>query len=273
MICLGSIIGDIAGAGYEFQPKPSYDDIHLSKLNDGRRGYTDDTVCTIAIMDWLNSGDLTQEGCARSLMEWGQRYPLVGYGHKYREWLINGDISVINDSFGNGSAMRIAPIAWYSDDINECLELAKISCLTTHSHEESIKGAQATVLAMCLAKQFQTKELIKENIEKIAKYDLSLELNEIGLLSHPFDATCQVTVPEALICFLKSDNYEDCIKKAISIGGDTDTIAAIAGGIAEMYYGIPDSFKRRVWDVLPDDMKDVICYFTADYLNKHFSTD
>lgn len=236
MVNIGSIIGDICGSVYEFNNVSSLSEV---KLFDDGATFTDDTVMSCAVADWLVSdSEHTRDSLVMLMKSYGSMFPNAGYGGKFRAWLKSEDDSDYG-SFGNGSGMRVGPVGFYAKDINECLELAEITAKTTHGHPEGIKGAKAIAAAIFLARQGVSKESIKKYITDNFEYDLDKKLTEIGSRVHGFDCTCQITVPEAIICFLSSSNFEDCIRKSIMIGGDTDTIACMAGGIAEAYYGVP----------------------------------
>lgn len=257
---IGAIIGDICGSVYEFNNPKHEEDV---KLFTEKCQITDDTIMTCANAEWLLSGDFSRENLVDIMKKWGTSYSQVGYGPMFKKWL-QGDSTEDYGSFGNGSAMRISPIGFYANSINECKELALISAKTTHGHEEGIKGAQAIACAIYMARHGLTKQEIKDYIEREFKYNLNRELDELGRNVHKFDATCQVTVPEAIICFLKSNDFEDCIKKSIKIGGDTDTIAAMAGGIAEAYYGIPSCFIEWAKLYLDKDILELYGEFNKE---------
>lgn len=264
MIGLGSIIGDISGSVYEFGPATKKEDVKLFGQGIAVRRFTDDSVHTIATMDWLNDGDFSSEKYAVKLKHWSKKYRDAGYGGFFREWVMSDSLEPYG-SFGNGSAMRVAPVAFFSNEIREVIDLARMSAEATHNHEEGVKGALSVAHAMYLARNGFPKDYIKRMIEEIYGYNLDLEFENMGYNAHKFDATCQVTVPEAIVCFLKSENYIDCIRNAISIGGDSDTIACIAGGIAECFYNVPEYFKYEAWDIhLTNEMKEVILKFNEN---------
>ena len=259
---IGGIIGDICGSIYEFHAPETYEDIKL--FDDGVK-FTDDTVMGVAVMKWLLEDEThDSKNLSKYFKEFGRKYPNVGYGGKFNAW-INSDSLEDYQSYGNGSAMRVFPVPYYANSIEECLELAEKTAKTTHGHEDGIKGAKAIALATYLAKNGVTKNKIKEIIEEKFNYDLSKGLYEIGKRVHGFDATCQVTVPEAIICFLNSETFEDCIFKSIAIGGDTDTIACMAGAIAEAYYGIPTAIRRHALTFLDDLQLSVVNAFENRY--------
>lgn len=227
--------------------------------------FTDDSVLTIATMDWINNGHGDDFGTY--LRKWAKKYPNAGYGGKFRTWVESNTDEPIN-SFGNGSAMRVSPCAYYANTLEECLDLAKESAEATHNHPEGVKGAQAIAEAIYLARSGAGKEGMRKVLEDDFGYNLGLNLDEIGRRGHRFDATCQVTVPEAIICFLNSRNFLDAVRLAIWIGGDSDTIAAITASIAEAYYGIPYFIEEQMKNKLSDDFKEVIYKFNENMLRR-----
>ncbi|MGV8130714.1 MAG: ADP-ribosylglycohydrolase family protein [Candidatus Pacearchaeota archaeon] len=228
---LGAVLGDIAGSLYEWK-KQSSKDFDLVGEN---CFYTDDTVLTIATADAvLNNLDFGE-----MYMEYANIYPYNSYGVRFTNWYLRKDLKPYN-SFGNGSAMRISPVGYGFDALDLTLEKAKNSAEVTHNHPEGIKGAQAVASSIFLARTGKSKDEIKSFIENKFNYDLSRTLAEIRPV-YNFDETCQGSVPEAIIAFLESKDYEDALKNAITLGGDADTQACIAGGIAEAYYkNIPE---------------------------------
>ncbi len=232
---IGAIAGDIIGSVYEFSCGRD-EDFPFFDLD---AVFTDDTVMTVAIAEAiLNGGDY-----ADSMRKWGQTYPEAGYGNMFLRWVL-GEKSGPYGSFGNGSAMRVSPVGFAFNTEKEVLEEAKRSAECTHNHPEGIKGAQATALAILLGRQGVGKDIIKKEIVARFKYDLSMTLNDIRQ-THQMNETCQGTVPACLIAFLESRDYEDAIRKAIAIGGDTDTQGAITGGIAQGFYkNIPNYIIR-----------------------------
>lgn len=244
----GAIIGDIAGSKYEFLGYKKYPKTILDK----NCFYTDDTVMTVAIADAL----IKARDVAKTMKQYGRKYPDKGYGGTFGRWLKDQDCTPYF-SYGNGAAMRVSPVAWMSDKWYEIIDLATRVTVVTHNHPEGIRGAQATVTAIYMAKKHYNKDEIKAYIEDEFNYDLSFTLNEIRPYYH-FNETCQDTVPEAIVAFLESTDFEDAIKKAISLGGDADTLAAITGSIAEAYYGIPDRLIKKVKTFLPKEFIDVL---------------
>ena len=234
----GTIFGDIAGSTYEFRACKNYKFTTVPE----KSHFTDDTVMTLAVASWLMEDPYDMEILVREMQFFGNRYPKAGYGGMFRKWLIAENPRPYK-SFGNGSAMRVSPCAWVANSLEEAEVLATNSAVVTHNHPEGIKGAQATAAAIYLAKTSISKEDIKKYIETEFGYNLSRTIQEIKDSGYSFDSTCQGSVPEAIIAFLESDSFEDCIRKAIWLGGDADTQAAIAGSIAEAYYGrVPGQF-------------------------------
>lgn len=253
VIMLGAIIGDICGSSYEYNPARSKE---FELLCQNSR-FTDDTILTIAVADsFMNNKDLIT-----TIKEHCYKYPKGrGYGLKFYNWL-GADNPQPYGSYGNGSAMRVSSIGWLYNTEEEVLEFAKQSAEVTHNHIEGIKGAQAVALAIFLARQKQSKEQIKIKIETLFGYDLDRTLEEIGK-TYKFDMSCQGSVPEAIIAFLESNDYESAIRNAIWLKGDADTQACIAGAIAEAYYEeIPEYLKDFAYKLLPDDINKIISQY------------
>ena len=254
---LGAIIGDIAGSTYEFR-NATKEDFEL--LPEGSF-YTDDTVLSIAIADAILS-KRTYKDC---LLEYARKYRNMGYGMKFKKWYHQEDPQPYN-SFGNGSAMRVSPVGWAFDTIEEVLEEAKKTAEPTHNHPEGIKGAQATAAAIFMARKGKSKSEIKIFIGSEFDYDLSRSY-EMVKATHKYNEICQKTVPESLICFLESENFEDALRKAIWIGGDSDTIACITGSIAEAYYkSIPDYLLEKAHSNLPAELNHIVVEFRERYI-------
>ncbi len=238
---LGAIAGDIIGSVYEHQPVKTTE---FALFAPGCR-FTDDTVLTVAIADCL----LTGKSYARTLEDYYYRYPNAGFGARFDAWARSHEHKPYN-SWGNGSAMRVSPVGWGFSDLQQVLDEAKKSAEITHDHPEGIKGAQATAAAIFLARTGNSKADIKRGIETAFGYDLSRTLAEIRP-TYSFDISCQGTVPQAITAFLESTGYEDAVRNAISLGGDSDTLACITGGIAEAFYGgVPDFIASRVMKIL-----------------------
>lgn len=254
---IGAIIGDIVGSRFEFNNYRSTD----FELFDRGSDFTDDTVMTIAVADWLLSG----VPLANIMRDWANEYPNRGYGGMFYEWLFpldEGEMKPYN-SFGNGAGMRVSPCGYYAKTLDEALDLAKQSAEITHNHPEGIKGAQAIAAAIFLARQSKPKDDIRLYIEQTFGYNLHRTCDDIRP-TYEFNETCQGSCPEAIIAFLESESYESAIRLAISLGGDSDTIACMTGSIAAAYYGIPDWIEERVKDLcLPSEMVEIINCFDA----------
>jgi len=245
---LGAIIGDIVGSIYEVENYRAKD----FKFFDRRADFTDDTVCTIAVADALLHGT----NPAEALHDWCGRYRGRGYGGMFAQWLARGNRRPYG-SFGNGAAMRVSPAGFLARSLDEALAMSRKVTEVTHNHPEGLKGAAATAHAIFLARRRATADRIRKTIQSEYGYDLARTVD--GIRPHyRFDATCQGTVPEALICALEARDFEDAIRNAISIGGDSDTIGAIAGGVAEALFGIPDELRKAGVSRLPKDMRRVL---------------
>jgi ADP-ribosylglycohydrolase len=252
---LGAILGDIIGSRFEFNIEFRKNKTEDFTLFTKDNYFTDDTVMTIATADAI----LNHKSFKECYLKWGKKYPDRGYGGYFRNWLHHPDPKPYG-SFGNGSAMRVSPIGWLYDSYIKVAEKARESAECTHNHEEGIKGAQAVAICIFMANIGEKKDSIKQYIQDNYKYDLNKTLEEIRP-SYRFDATCQGSVPESIICFLEGKSYEDVVRKAVSLGGDTDTMACIAGSIAEAYYEIPDEYIKYAYMLLPNDMIKIIDQF------------
>ena len=242
---LGAIAGDVLGSIHEFHPIKTKD----FELLNSECVFTDDTVMTAAVADSL----MNKIPYVESLQMWGRKYPRAGYGGWFSEW-IDSDFPKPYNSFGNGSAMRCSSVGWLFEDEGSVLEEAKKSAEVTHNHPEGIKGAQAVALGVMLCRQGSTKLEIQEKLEDLFDYDLSQTLEQVKL-NYSFDVTCQGSVPQAITAFLESEDFEDAIRNAISLGGDADTQACIAGALAEGYYmKIPDQIKEFVLTRITPDI-------------------
>jgi len=253
---LGAIAGDIIGSVYEFSNIKST----VFPLITDRSDFTDDTVLTIATADCILSNGKYPE----YYKKYFRKYPGRGYGGNFSIWGESDDIDPYN-SYGNGSAMRVAPVGYVSNKIGDVLEEAKSCAEATHNHPEGIKGAQAVASCVYLAKEGKKKEEIKEYIINNFGYDLNDSLDNIRP-GYSFDVTCQGSVPQAITAFLESDDFEDGLRKAISIGGDSDTIACITGAVAEAFYGgVPEDIKSKVLLKLDEDMLETVSKFYDRY--------
>jgi len=262
-LILGAITGDIIGSVYEFNNVKHTD----FDLFTPRTTFTDDSILTVATMEVLLSGETASADYVRLYQSYGRKYPNRGWGNRFHYW-IHSDDPQPYDSWGNGSAMRASPIGWASDTIEEVLAEAEKSASVSHNHSEGIKGAQAAALAVWLARNGVSKKDIKWNIRDRFGYNLERTCDEIRA-DYSFDESCQGTVPEAVIAFLESADYEDAIRLAVSLGGDSDTLACITGGIAEAYYGgIPAHIAVKALALLPPELIRVIARFSGKYRSK-----
>lgn len=263
LILFGAIIGDIVGSRFEVYAHKSK---QFELFTDECRA-TDDSMMTIAVAKALMDAEKTmQEGsndseryyyqvlretAIQAMQEIGRKYPDRGYGGMFAKWIFSDEPQPYQ-SFGNGSAMRISPVAYVAQTEEELRKLSKIVTEVTHNHPEGLKGAEATALAIFMARTGSTKEEIFSKISE-EYYSLDFTLDEIRD-SYTFDATCQGSVPQAIVAFLESTSFEDAIRNAISLGGDSDTLAAITGSIAEAYYGIPKQIKENALSYLDDEL-------------------
>jgi ADP-ribosylglycohydrolase len=253
---LGAIIGDVVGSVYEHHRIKTTD----FPLFHYQSRFTDDTVLTIAVAEAI----LNQTGYGEAIKAYGQRYPDAGYGGSFIKWIFAEDSEPYH-SWGNGSAMRVSPVGFVSSSIEEVLQEAERSAAVTHDHPEGIKGAQATALAIFMARMGAGKEEIRTEIVERFDYDLDRTVEDIRP-GYKFEVSCQKSVPESIIAFLDSTSYEDTIRKAVSLGGDSDTLACIAGGIAEAYYKeIPEGIVQEVRGRLPEEFLHIIDLFYARY--------
>ena len=270
----GAILGDIIGSPFEFDRGDKTKDF---KLFSRRSYFTDDSVMTLAVCEALLKVGLDatvkeiEEAVITSMQSWGRRYPHAGYGGYFSQWIRLKHPQPYN-SFGNGSAMRVSAAGWLYDSIERTKEVAKATANVTHNHPEGIKGAEATACAIYLARNKSSKEEIKKYIEKEFHYDLNRTLNEIRPGYH-MDETCQKTVPEAIIAFLESKDFEDAIRNAVSLGGDTDTLGAITGSIAEAYYGIPEWLMSECKHRINKEMIDILDEFDHTLTRKDVLAD
>lgn len=258
----GTILGDIIGCPFEFDRGDKTKDF---KLFSRRSHFTDDSVMTLAVCEALlkvgQDATVKEIGDAviTSMQSWGRRYPHEGYGGYFRCWLTARHPEPYN-SFGKGSAMRVSAAGWLYDSLEKTRVVAKATANVTHNHPEGIKGAEATASAIFMARNGSSKEEIKKYIENEFHYDLNRTLDEIRPSFHMHE-TCQKTVPEAIIAFLEAKDFEDAIRNAVSLGGDTDTLGAITGSIAEAYFGIPEALRSECRNRINKDMRDVVDTF------------
>jgi ADP-ribosylglycohydrolase len=253
---IGAIAGDIIGSAYEWNRTKSTD----FELFTSQSGPTDDTVLTIAVADCILHG----KEYAATFKEYGRRYPQAGYGGMFLKWLGSTSLAPYN-SFGNGSAMRVSPVGFAFSTLADVLAEATKSAEVTHNHREGIKGARAIAVAIYLARQGETKDQIRKYIERTFGYYLDAKLDDIRP-QYSFDETCQGSVPQAIMAFLESENYEDAVRKAVSLGGDSDTLGCMTGGIAQAYYKhVPDNIVIKVRELLNEDLLEVIDEFNGRF--------
>jgi len=252
---LGAIFGDIVGSVHEGAATKTKD----FALIVPRSTFTDDSVLTIAVAEWI----LTHQDLVDLFRDYTDRYPARGYGGMFRHWMVTRSREPYN-SFGNGSAMRVSPVGFAFDTLEDVLLWSERSAAVTHNHPEGVRGAQATAAAVFWARHVRDKEEIRRLLAERFGYDLGFTLDQIRP-TYRFNETCQQTVPQALVAFLESTGYEDAIRNAISLGGDADTLACITGGIAEAYYGVPEDLSRQCLDRLDNRLAAVIQRFRARY--------
>lgn len=265
---IGAIIGDIVGSRFEFNN-------HRSKkfeLFTDKCKVTDDSIMTLAVakaimeteknLKLLSNNsvsnfyyyELLRRMTIRYMQEIGRKYPYCGYGGMFGHWIFSDNPKPYN-SFGNGAAMRISPIGFIAATEEEARILSERITAVTHNHNEGIKGAEATVISIYMAKKRASKEEIRQEINE-NYYNLNFTIDEIRD-TYEFNETCQETVPQAIVAFLESNSFEDAIRTAISVGGDSDTLAAITGSIAEAYYGIPEDIKEKALTYLDADLRSI----------------
>ena len=264
---LGAIIGDIVGSRWEFNPTNDYNFELFSEKN----GFTDDTICTVAVADAILHGS---DDYGKFIHKWCRKYPnpMGAYGGRFHQWVMSDNPKPYG-SFGNGSAMRVSPIGWWFSNNNGILDQAKKSAECTHNHPEGIKGAQAVAIAIhdCLKmrrenpeKAFSSDEILKDGLWRAVEFYKKSPSDfhiDIARYRNRFDETCQGTVPVALWIVMNSKSFEDAVRQAVSLGADADTLGAIVGSIAEALWGIPEWMKAKAMSYLPDDMKKVVLAF------------
>ena len=249
---LGALVGDIIGSVYEFHNTKSMG----FELFTPWSKFTDDSVMTLAVAKWLIEDDEhTKNHLIECMQELGRRYPRAGYGSGFKRWL-SEDFPMPYKSWGNGSGMRVSPVGLYAQSLEEALSLADITASVSHNHPEGVKGAQAIAASMFLCRQGKTKAEIKEYVESTFGYDLNRTIDEIRP-TYRFDVSCQGSVPEAIIAFLEGNSFEEVIRLAISLGGDSDTIGCMAGAIAACMFPIPDEMAERCNSILTDDLREI----------------
>lgn len=238
---IGAIIGDIAGSRFEWHNIKSKD----FDLFHRRCSFTDDTVMTLAvaeaILECCGDTELLPDQAVKCMQEVGRPYPECGFGGRFYGWIYSSDPKPYN-SWGNGSAMRVSPVAWAARDLDECIAMSRAVTEVTHNHPEGVKGAEAIAVSAFLALHGSSKDEIRSHVETAFGYDLSFTLDSIRP-GYKFDVSCMGTVPPAIVAFLESTDFEDAIRNAVSIGGDSDTLAACTGAIAEAFYGVPEKMR------------------------------
>ncbi len=259
---LGAMIGDIVGSVYEWN---NWKDKRF-KLFHPQCRMTDDSVMTAAVASALLSSDLNdlemfKENLVAEMHRFGKAYPGLGYGPRFEKWLVQGDTKPYG-SLANGSAMRVSPVAWVAETMEQCLTLAKASAEVTHDHPDGIAGAQALAGAVFLAKMGERKEVIRDFVENYYSLDFTLD----GIREeYQFDVSCAGSVPQAIVAFLEATGFEDAIRNAVSIGGDSDTIACMAGAVAAAFYGIPKDIREEAGPFIDGEVRNVLDRFTRLY--------
>jgi len=259
----GAIFGDIIGSRFEFDRGGKTKEFKLFTEEDE---FTDDTVMTIAVGDALMKAgkDATVEeikvAVIEAMQDWGHRYPDAGYGGRFYKWLFFSKNPQPYNSFGNGSAMRVSAAGWLYDSLERTREVARATAEVTHNHPEGIKGAECTAAVMYLARTGASKAEILDYVANELAYDLTESLDEMRS-RHEHVESCQDSLPKALKSFAEGNSYEDVVRNAVSLGGDTDTLAAIAGAMAEAMYGVPEEIKVEGVKYLPGDMMEVLGEF------------
>jgi ADP-ribosylglycohydrolase len=257
---LGAIAGDIIGSVYEWN---NIKTTEFPLFND-KGFFTDDSVLSIALADAITN----DRNYADVMREYGKKYPNAGYGGYFRQWLANPELGPYS-SFGNGAGMRISSVGWAYNTLHDVLEKSEEYTSVTHNHEEGVKGGCAVAVSIYFARNGESKEFIKKYIEETFDYDLDRTCDDIRP-DYKFNETCQKTIPEAIICFLESTDFESAVRLAISLGGDSDTLAAITGSIAEAFYGMPLDIAEKVLTYLDDDMKKTIGdFYKLDTVSKN----
>ena len=255
---IGSIIGDIVGSRFERRDAKTRKFLLFHK----NCRFTDDSVLTCAVADVL----MNDKCYSQTIRDYYLEYQDRGYGSGFKKWALS-DGSEGYNSYGNGSAMRVSPVAYYCNTVEEVMDEARKSAEVTHNHEEGIKGAQAIALAIFLARKGKSKQEINEAVESLGyRTDIILTANHLG-----FDCSCQETVPQAIYAFLYSKDVESAIRDGIMMGGDSDTIASMAGAIAHAYYKeMPVEFVKECFMRMPDELIDLVCKFTVHYIDEDF---
>lgn len=261
----GAILGDIIGSRFEFDRGDKTKNFELLTIEDK---FTDDSVMTVAVAEaLLNAGanvsvEQIEVACIESMRKWGKWYPNAGYGQRFWMWLFSKGKAEPYGSYGNGSAMRVSAAGWLYDSVERTREVARATANVTHNHPEGIKGAECTAAVMFLARTGASKEMIEEYVIREFGYDFSETLDEMRA-RHEHIESCQDSLPKALRSFFDGESYEDVVRNAVSLGGDTDTLAAIAGAMAEALYDMPVMLRAETLGRIEDDMRDVLMRFDA----------
>jgi ADP-ribosylglycohydrolase len=256
---LGAIAGDVVGSLYEFDPIKTKD-FTLFPSEPPRAFATDDSILTVVVADCL----LHDKPYVPAFHAAVETYPRATWGTGFRNWAVARRTQPYH-SWGNGSAMRVSPVGWACHTVERVLAEAERSAAVTHDHPEGIRGAQATALAVFLARTGHDKSAIRDEITARFGYDLARSVDEVRP-SYGFDESCQRTVPEALICFLDGADFEDTVRNAVSLGGDADTLACIAGAVAEAFWGgVPEPIAKAALDALPAALRPVV----GEFMERH----
>ena len=260
---LGAIVGDMVGSVYEWHNIKTTEFPLFSESS----CVTDDSVMTVAVahtlLDAFDGKKISQSALVQKMQSYGKLYPDAGYGWRFYCWLKNRYPEPYN-SYGNGSAMRVSPVAWAAETLEDAERLAAATAEVTHNHPEGIKGAQATAACIMLARLGASNEDIRDYVEQKYAYHLGFKLDDIRPL-YGFDVSCQGSVPQAIVAFLEGTSFEDVIRRAVSIGGDSDTIAAIAGSIAQARYGIPEDIAEETAKRMPGHLRSICELFCTRF--------
>jgi ADP-ribosylglycohydrolase len=255
LILLGALAGDIIGAPFEYISWKKLDFPLFSPSST----YTDDSILTLAVARAI----FLEQDYGQMLLQFAHLYPDADYGGSFRAWMTSANPQPYN-SLGNGSAMRASPVGWAFESLDETLRQAELSAAPTHNHPEGIKGAQATAAAIFMLRKGMEREALRSYIETTFGYNLDTTCDAIRKV-YTYDVTCPGTVPPAIVAFLESGNFEDAIRRAVSLGGDADTLAAITGSIAEAAYGVPMNITKEIWSRMPDELWDIVLAFSSRY--------
>ena len=247
----GAIVGDVVGSRFEFDRGGKIKDFHLFTQE---CCFTDDSVMAVAVADGLLKGG-SKDDIIQSMLKWGRRYPTAGYGQMFIRWLATGGKEPYN-SYGNGSAMRVAAAGWLYDTLKNTQEMARRTAEVSHNHPEGIKGAECTATVIFMGRRHADKDFIRDYVTDVYGYELST-VDELRK-KHEHIETCMDSMPKALTAFFEGNDFEDVIRNAVSLGGDTDTLGAIAGAMAEGFYGVPERIKKLARRFITDEMAKVV---------------